>query len=230
MLKIKNILIINAGGGIGDAIQFLRIFDYLNKNLNLKKIYYYACDVDKFWFETKLKNLKPKNVFTIKSFPLHYGFRKKHIFFKPDLKKDFGIKKFDLIIDNQTKIRNTLIYKRIPHQYYLSPTFKYFFSNPKIELDKEKHVQLRITNYLENILNKKFTFDNEYKITNKDFSNISNKLIKNKKKYIGFSIKAGHPTRIKEFDLKEITKVAKYFERNNYIPTFFLEEHYQKEI
>jgi len=230
LLKIKNILIINAGGGIGDAIQFLRIFNYLNESLNLKKIYYYACDVNKFWFETKLKNLKPKNIFTIKSFPLHYGFRKKHIFFKPDLKKDFGIKKFDLIIDNQTKIRNTLIYKRIPHQYYLSPTFNYFFSNPKIELDKEKHVQLRITNYLEKILNKKFTFDNKYKNINKDFSKISNKLIKKEKKYIGFSIKAGHPTRIKEFDLKEITKVAKYFEKKNYIPTFFLEEHYQKEI
>ena len=140
MLKINNILVINAGGGIGDAVQFLRIFDYLNKNLNLKKIYYYACDVDKFWFETKLKNLKPKNVFTVKSFPLHYGFRKKHIFFKPNLKKEFHIKKFDLIIDNQTKIRNTLIYKRIPHHYYISPTFNYFFSKPKIKINKEKHV------------------------------------------------------------------------------------------
>ena len=230
MLKINNILVINAGGGIGDAVQFLRIFDYLNKNLSLKKIYYYACDVDKFWFETKLKSLKPKNVFTVKSFPLHYGFRKKHIFFKPNLKKEFGIKIFDLIIDNQTKIRNTLIYKQIPHQYYISPTFNYFFSKPKIEINKEKHVQLRVVNYLEKILNKKFTFKNEYKTINKKFSKISNKLIKKEKKYIGFSIKAGHPTRIKEFDLKEITKVAKYFEKKNYIPTFFLEEHYTKEI
>jgi ADP-heptose:LPS heptosyltransferase len=146
------------------------------------------------------------------------------------LKKEFGIKKFDLIIDNQTKIRNTLIYKRIPHQYYLSPTFNYFFSKPKIEINKEKHVQLRITNYLEKILNKKFNFENEYKNINKKFSKISNKLIKKEKKYIGFSIKAGHPTRIKEFNLKEITKVAKYFEKKNYIPTFFLEEHYTKEI
>jgi ADP-heptose:LPS heptosyltransferase len=230
LLKINNILVINAGGGIGDAVQFLRIFDYLNKNLNLKKIYYYACDIDKFWFETKLKNLKPNNVYTIKSFPLHFGFRKKHIFFKPNLKREFGIKKFDLIIDNQTKIRNTLIYKRIPHQYYVSPTFNYFFSKPKIQTNKEKHVQLRIANYLEKILNKKFIFDNEYKNINKKFSRIINKLIKKEKKYIGFSIKAGHPTRIKEFDLNEITKVAKYFEKKNYIPTFFLEEHYTKEI
>jgi len=230
LLKINNILVINAGGGIGDAVQFLRIFDYLNKNLNLKKIYYYACDVNKFWLETKLKNLKPKNVHTIKSFPLHYGFRKKHIFFKPNIKKEFGIKKFDLIIDNQTKIRNTLIYKRIPHHYYLSPTFNYFFSKPKIQLNKEKHVQLRITNYLEKILNKKINYEKKYTNVKKSFIKITKKLIKKEKKYIGFSIKAGHPTRIKEFNLKEITKVAKYFEKKNYIPTFFLEEHYSKEI
>ena len=213
MIKINNILVINAGGGVGDAIQFVKIFDFLNKIQSLKNIYYYASDEEKFLFDTKLKNLKPKNLITIKSFPAHYGWRLKHVFYKPNIKKKLGIKKFDLIIDNQTKIRNTLIYKRIPHQYYLSPTFNYLFSKPKIKINKEKHLQLRITNYLEKILNKKFTFDNKYKNINKDFSKISNKLIKKEKKYIGFSIKAGHPTRIKEFDLKEITKVAKYFEK-----------------
>ena len=42
-------------------------------------------------------------------------------------------------------------------------------------------------------------------------------------KYIGFSITAGHPTRNKEFQIKEIIKVANYYSKN-YTPTFFIEE------
>ena len=189
MLKIKNILVINAGGGIGDAVQFLTILDYLNKNLNLKKIYYYASDSEKFFFDTKLNNLKPKNLITIKSFPPHYGWKSKHIFFKPNIKKEYGIKKFDLIIDNQTKIRNTLIYKRIPHHYYLSPTFNYFFSKPKIQLNKEKHIQLRITNYLEKILNKKINYEKKYANVKKSFIKITKELIKKKKNILAFQLK-----------------------------------------
>ena len=230
MPKLSNVLIINAGGGIGDAVQFLKIFNFLNKNSNIKNIYYYGADIGKFWFETKLKNLKPKNLITIKTFPLHYGYRNKHIFYKIDIKKKFGFDKFDLIIDNQTKVRNTLIYKRIPHKYYISPTLNFFFSKPKISVQKERHIQLRIINYLEKILKAKFNINNKFIKIKKNYLNITKKLISKKKKYIGFSIKAGHPTRVKEFNLKEIIKVAKFFKKKNYIPTFFLEEHYTKEI
>ena len=92
MLKIKNILIINAGGGIGDAIQFLRIFNYLNESLNLKKIYYYACDVNKFWFETKLKNLKPKIYLLSSHFPFTTDLEKNIYFLNQILKKTLALK------------------------------------------------------------------------------------------------------------------------------------------
>ena len=229
MPDISNVLIINAGGGIGDAIQFLKLFKYLNTNLKVKKIYYFATDLDKHWFENKLKELKPKNVITIKSFPTHYGWNIKDIFYNPNIFKNFKIRKFDLIIDNQTKYRNTLVYKRIPHKYYISPTFNYFFCNPKINVNKEKHIQLRISNYLEKLFQKKLNYNLKYKIKKK-YTHLANTILKKNKKYIGFSIKAWHPTRSKEFNIQEIIKVANYFQKKNYIPTFFLEEKYSDEI
>ena len=66
--KIKNILIINAGGGIGDALQFLKIFKLLDKEFNNPNINYYGNDSNNFWFETTLKSLKPLNVTTIKPY------------------------------------------------------------------------------------------------------------------------------------------------------------------
>ena len=49
--------------------------------------------------------------------------------------------------------------------------------------------------------------------------------MKNEKKYVGFSITAGHPTRIREFEICEIIKIAKYFSKN-FTPTFFIEDKY----
>ena len=43
--------------------------------------------------------------------------------------KNFEFNKFDLIIDNQTRFKNTLIYKKIPHKYYVSPCLNYLMSN-----------------------------------------------------------------------------------------------------
>ena len=54
------------------------------------------------------------------------------------------------------------------------------------------------------------------------------KLIPNKN-YVGFSITAGHPTRVKEINLNEIVKVASYFS-DKFIPTFFIENKYQNVI
>ena len=73
--KIKNILIINAGGGIGDALQFVILFKIINQEFSNPNIFYYGCDLNNFWFENALKSLKPNNVTTIQHYPLHFGFR-----------------------------------------------------------------------------------------------------------------------------------------------------------
>ena len=58
----------------------------------------------------------------------------------------------------------------------------------------------------------------------------ASKLFKNDKKYIGFSITSGHPTRKKEIPLKTIIKIANFFSDKNFIPTFFIEEKYKEKI
>ena len=47
--------------------------------------------------------------------------------------------------------------------------------------------------------------------------------------YVGFSITAGHPTRIKEINFDEIIKVANYYS-DKLIPTFFIENKFQELI
>ena len=123
---IKNILIINSGGGIGDAIQFIKIFQLINQEFENPNIDYYGNDLNSFWFDNKLSSLKSDNVQIIKHFPLYFGFRLMHLFDK----KIKNEKIYDLIIDNQSKIRNALIYKRIPHKYFLSFALRGILSNP----------------------------------------------------------------------------------------------------
>ena len=46
------------------------------------------------------------------------------------IKKNFDklkISSFDLIIDCQSKLRNTIILKQLPTKYFYSSTFNYFF-------------------------------------------------------------------------------------------------------
>ena len=77
-------------------------------------------------FEGKLKdyniNLKTLNL-NLK----YFGFRLWHFFFVKQNFKKTNLEKFDLIIDLQSKLRNTLILKKIPHLNFYSTTLDYFF-------------------------------------------------------------------------------------------------------
>ena len=108
--NLNNILFINTGGGIGDALCFLPTLNYINEILNPKKIYYFSTDLGNFWFDTKLKEYRPNNLISIKNFPEHFGFRNHHSRISKDIIKNFEFDEFDLIIDNQTRLKNTLIY------------------------------------------------------------------------------------------------------------------------
>ena len=221
----QNILIINTGGGLGDALQFVSLFDYINTNINPKNLYYYSNDLENFWFENKIKEYAPSNLITIKNFPEHFGCEKKHKLISKDLIKKFNFEKFDLIIDNQTKLKNSLIYREIPHDQYISPCLNYLFSNPFFLMRKKKHVVLRIIQYLNKILQIEKKID--YKIKIPDiYLQEARRIFVNKNNYIGFSITAGHPNRIKEIEINEIIKVAKYFSKN-FIPAFFIEKKFQ---
>ena len=220
--KLENVLFINTGGGIGDALNSLVCINFINKNFSIKNFFYYSTDLEKFWFDNKLSEFKPKNLITIKNFPQHFGFLNEHRKVSKNLINLFNFDKFDLIIDNQTRLKNTLIYKKIPHQQYISPCVNFLLSKPLILTKKNKNLTLRLINYLNKIIKKSDKPDYEIKIEDK-FINTAKKIMTKNNKYIGFSITAGHPTRNKEFEIKEIIKVANYY-AENYIPTFFIEE------
>ena len=221
--NLKNILFINTGGGIGDTLTLLPTINYINKLFNPKKIFYYST-LENFWFENKLLEYKPKNLFEIKTFPNHYGFIKNHFFSSKRLIKNFEFDKFDLIIDNQTRFINSVIYKRIPHRYYITPCLNYFMSKPFSYLKKRNQFAVRIVDYIN-----KITGNNGRPIYNldipDDFLQEAKRLIPNNK-FIGFSITAGNPYRIKSFEINEILKVANFYS-TNLTPTFFIESKYQ---
>ena len=222
--KFKNILYIHTGGGIGDALTSLPLLNYINENFRPQKIFYYCTDLQQFWYEDKLSEFKPKNLISIKDFPEHYGFRDNHKSISKSLINKFDFDHFDLIIDNQTRFKNTLIYKKIPHKYFISSCVNFLLSKPLFFIKKNKNVTLRIIEYLNKILKADIKPNYNIEIPT-NFINLAKKIMPNDKKYIGFSITAGHPTRIKEINISEIIKLANYYSKT-YIPTFFIENKY----
>ena len=224
--KLENILYIHTGGGIGDALTSLPILNHINENFSPKNIFYYSTDFEQFWYDQRLLEFKPSNLILIKNFPQHFGFHKDHKFIAKNLINKFNFNFFDLIIDNQTRFKNTLIYKRIPHKYFISPCVNFLLSRPLFFIKKHRNITLRIIEYLNKILKTKTKPKYEIEIPIK-FINLAKKLMPNTKKYIGFSITAGHPTRIKEINTNEIIKLANHYSKNH-IPTFFIENKYNK--
>ena len=224
--NLKNILFINTGGGIGDTLAFLPTINYINKLFNPKKIFYYST-LENFWFENKLLEFKPKNLLELKTFPNHFGFIKKHFFSSKNLIKNFEFDKFDLIVDNQTRFINSLIYKRIPHRYYITPCLNYFMSKPFTYIKKRDQFAVRVTDYVNEI--QEYNHKPIYKIDIPEkFLNEAKRLIPNNE-YIGFSITTANPYRIKSFNINEIIKVANFY-GERFTPTFFIEKKYQELI
>ena len=88
-------------------------------------------------------------------------------------------------------------------------------------LKKESQFAIRVVNYFNKIKN--INNNPIYKLDiPKKFFEEAKRLIPNKN-FIGFSITAGNPYRKKEFDLKEIIKVANHYSKI-FTPTFFVEK------
>ena len=106
---LKNILIYNSGGGLGDSIQLIPLILSLKNCFKESKFSYIGAHDNHY--ENKLIDYNIR----IKTLDLnlkYFGFRWWHLF---NVKKKFlqlNIDKFDLIIDLQTKLRNTLILKK----------------------------------------------------------------------------------------------------------------------
>ena len=218
---IRRILLYNSGGGIGDSIQIIPLINSLKKEFKNATFFYLSAHENHF-----NSNLKDFNC-SIKSLNLgikYFGFRWWHLLVvKNKIRKD-DIEKFYLIVDLQSKFRNSLILSLIPHKYFISSCFNFMFSNPRINIKKGNKINENIVLAINSALNAKC------KIADYNIKNIDNKFIIESEKllpknnYVGFSITQGNVYRKKEWPLNNIVKICEKFKQNNKIPVFFIEK------
>lgn len=213
---MKKVLIYNSGGGLGDSIQIIPLILSLINHFRKAKFYYLGAHQNHFRDKLKEYNIK------IDTFDLnlkYFGFRWWHLLF---VKKNFEKKnetKFDLIIDLQSKFRNSLILKRIPHTHFYSTTFNNFFSSKKINFISKNHLE-----NLSIFLNEKIQIIN-FNINKlpKNLLNEAKRLLP-KSNYIGFSITQGNKYRKKSWSIYKFISLANKCLIKNKTPVFFIEK------
>ena len=208
---MRKILIYNSGGGLGDSIQLIPLILSLKNHFRKSKIFYLGAHPNHF--ENKLKEYN----INIETFDLnlkYFGFRWRHLLF---VKTNYD--KFDLIIDLQSKFRNSLILKKIPHKEFYSTTFKNFFST------KKKNIYSK--NNLENL---SIFLNEKIKPVYFDLNKLPKELLKEAKRllpktnYIGFSITQGNEYRKKSWSIYKFISLANKSLIKNKIPVFFIEK------
>ena len=120
----KNILIYNSGGGLGDSIQLFPLILSLKNHFKKSQFYYLGAHENHYLGKLKEYNMQ---IQTLDLGLKYFGFRWWHLF---NVKKKFlqlNLKKFDLIVDLQSKLRNTLVLKRIPTNSFYSSTYRFNF-------------------------------------------------------------------------------------------------------
>ena len=219
---MKKILLYNSGGGVGDSIQLIPLLLSLKKHFKKGKFYYLGAHANHF--DGKLKNYN----INIESFDLnlrYFGFRWWHYFY---VKKNYNQKnesKFDLIIDLQTKFRNSIILNKIPHNKFYSTSFNNFFSSKKIKYDSKDHIK-----------NLNIFLDEKIKTVNFDINKLPKNIINEAKKllpksnYIGFSVTQGNEYRKKSWSIYKFISLANKCLIKKKIPVFFIEKNHEQII
>ena len=218
---INRVLLYNSGGGIGDALQILPLINALKnefKNANFS----YLCAHENH-FNSNLKDLNCL-INTLNLDIKYFGFRWWHFLIIQQRIKKYKIEKFDLIIDLQSKIRNSLILKMIPHKYFISPCFNFKFSKPILNIKKINKINDNILQAINSV------FNTSCKLIDFDINAIEDKFIAESKKllpknnYIGFSITQGNVYRKKEWPLNNIVNLCNKLKQKNKTPVFFIEK------
>ena len=219
---MKKILIYNSGGGLGDSIQIIPLILSLKNHYRRSKIYYLGAHQNHF--EGKLKEYNI-NIETLDLNLKYFGFRWWHYLYA---KKNFYTKsatKFDLIIDLQTKFRNSLILKRIPHNDFYSTTFNNLFSSKKVNYKSKNNIENLSVFLNERIKNIKFNINK----LPKSFLVEAKKLLP-KSNYVGFSITQGNEYRKKSWSIYKFISLANKCLIKNKIPVFFVEKNQEQII
>ena len=213
---MKKILIYNSGGGLGDSIQLFPLIISLKNHFKKSKFYYLGAHSNHF--NGKLKEYKI-NLETVDLGLKYFGFRWWHILFvkRNFLKKSYGT--FDLIIDLQTKIRNSLILKRIPHNSYYSRSLNGYLSSKKIKINSSNHIENLSLFFEEDVIRLDFMV----KSLSKELLNEAKRLLPNSN-YVGFSITQGNKYRKKSWSIYKFTSLANKILSKNKVPVFFIEK------
>ena len=104
-----NILLYNSGGGLGDCIQLIDLLTTLKNKFTDSKIWYLGAHQNHF--DEKLKDYNIE-LNTLKIDLKYFGFRWRHLLQAKKKYQQIKNEKFDIIIDLQSKIRNTLIFQQ----------------------------------------------------------------------------------------------------------------------
>ncbi len=213
---MEKILIYNSGGGLGDAIQLFPLVLSLKNQFKKSKFYYLGAHTNHFCGKLKEYNI---HLDTLDLGLKYFGFRWWHLLFakKRVLKKNYG--KFDLIIDLQTKLRNSLILKRIPHKSFYSKTLKGLFSSKKLKSYSNNHIENLSLFFEEDIVELQFKVNK----LPKEILNEAKRLLPNSN-YVGFSITQGNEYRKKSWSIYKFTALANKILSKNKIPVFFIEK------
>ena len=208
---IKKLLIYNSGGGIGDSIQLLPLILSLENLFEKSIIYYLGAHENHYLGKLKEYNVKVK---TLNLGLKYFGFRWWHLFVA---KKNFSklkLDEFDIIIDCQSKLRNTIILKQIPSKAFYSPTFNNIFCSRLNLPAKEFWSNLKKTDYDIKNIPKKY-FDESRRLLPQN-------------NYIGFSLTQGNIYRKKEWPLNKVIKLSEELVKKNKVPVFLIEKKYQE--
>ena len=213
---MKKILIYNSGGGLGDSIQLFPLIISLKNHFKQSKFYYLGAH--KNHFEGKLKEYHIR----LETFDLglkYFGFRWWHLIFAKKRANEKDIGKFDIIIDLQTKFRNSFILKKIPHSIFYSRTMRGLFSSKKIKTISSNHLENLSLFFEEDIVELNFKVNK----LPKNLLAEAKRLLPNSN-YVGFSITQGNEYRKKSWSLYKFTALANKILSKNKVPVFFIEK------
>ena len=213
---MNKILLYNSGGGLGDSIQLFPLIISLKAHFKKAKFYYLGAHQNHFTGKLKEYNI---NLETLDLGLEYFGFRWWHLLFAKRRLKNINIGEFDLIIDLQSKFRNSLILKRLPHKLFYSRTFNGYFSSRKIKSDFSSYLE-DLSLFLEEDV---IELDFKVKKLPKIILTEAKKLLPNSN-YVGFSITQGNEYRKKSWSIYKFTALANKVSSQNKVPVFFIEK------
>ena len=129
---------------------------------------------------------------------------------------------FDIVIDTQKSFLRSLAIRSLKSNLFVSSSANWLLSDikPDKKVKKNNNYYLEDLFFILNLISyKKINNDDNIKIP-KDLNLEIKKIFSKEKKYFGFA--PGSAGTEKIWDIKNFIKVAKYFEKKNYIPTFYL--------